>query len=71
MDTPSPQTSSQFTRENRSSAGSVVGTVIILALIILGALYFWGKRLEEARRVQNIQNFSNTSAVSVDVHVGH
>ena len=34
--------------------GSTVGTIIIIALIILGGLYFWGKRLEESKNV--IQN---------------
>ncbi len=38
--------------EAKSSVGSVVGTVIIIAVIILGALYFWGKRLEEARAIK-------------------
>jgi hypothetical protein len=35
--------------ENKSSIGSILGTIIILAIIILGALYFWGKRIEESR----------------------
>ena len=49
MDTPSPQQDLQISTENKSSVGGVVGTIIILAIIILGALYFWGKRIEESR----------------------
>ncbi|MBX4195909.1 hypothetical protein KW796_03095 [Candidatus Parcubacteria bacterium] len=29
---------------NENSAGPVIATVIILAVIILGGLYFWGER---------------------------
>lgn len=47
--------------QNKSSIGSIVGTIIIIALIILGGLYFWGKRMEEAKSVQNITN-ENTLA---------
>lgn len=36
--------------QNKSSIGSIIGTIIIIAVIILGGLYFWGKRIEEARQ---------------------
>lgn len=35
--------------ENKSSIGSIIGTIIVIAIIILGGLYFWGKRIDEAR----------------------
>lgn len=35
--------------ENKSSIGGIVSTIIIIALIILGGLYFWGKQIEESR----------------------
>ena len=35
--------------QNKSSIGSIIGTIIIISLIILGGLYFWGKRIEESR----------------------
>lgn len=41
-------------QENKSSIGSIIGTVIIIAIIILGGLYFWGKRVEETRAKQNL-----------------
>lgn len=33
--------------EKKSSVGAVIGTVIVILLLILGALYFWGARLNE------------------------
>lgn len=40
--------------ENKSSIGSIIGTIIIIALIILGGLYFWGKRIEESKNLQSL-----------------
>jgi len=31
----------------KSSAGPIIGTIIIIALLIVGALYFWGAHLNE------------------------
>lgn len=39
--------------ENKSSIGSIIGTVIVIAIIILGGLYFWGKRIDEAKIQQD------------------
>lgn len=33
-----------LTEHRESSAGPVIGTIIILAVIVLGGLYFWGQR---------------------------
>lgn len=41
-------------QQNKSSIGSIIGIIIIIAIIILGGLYFWGKRMEEARIKQNL-----------------
>lgn len=35
--------------QNKSGLGSILGIVIIISLIILGGLYFWGKRIEESK----------------------
>ena len=40
--------------QNQSSIGSIIGTIIIIAIIILGGLYFWGKRIEEAKLKQSL-----------------
>lgn len=36
-----------------SSIGSIIGTIIIIALIILGGLYFWGKQVEKSKSIQS------------------
>lgn len=33
----------------KSSIGSIIATIVIIALIIIGGLYFWGKRIETER----------------------
>ena len=40
--------------QNKSSIGSIIGTIIIIAIIILGGLYFWGKRIEESKLKQQL-----------------
>ncbi len=42
------------TMQNKSSIGSIIGTIVIIAIIILGGLYFWGKRVEEAKMRQSL-----------------
>ena len=39
---------------HKSGIGSIIGTIIIIAIIILGGLYFWGKRVEEAKLKQDL-----------------
>ena len=39
---------------NKSGIGSIIATIIIIAIIILGGLYFWGKRVEESQSAQNM-----------------
>lgn len=48
----------------KSSIGSIIGTIIIIAVIILGGLYFWGKRIEESKTTESLVN--ETSEPSVD-----
>lgn len=40
--------------QNKSSVGSIIGTIIIIAIIILGGLYFWGKRIEDNKIKQEL-----------------
>lgn len=58
MNTPSPAP--------ESSAGPVIATIIILAVIVLGGLYFWGQRSadmnpQETAPAQTVDN--TTSAI--------
>ncbi len=41
-------------QQNKSGVGPIIGTVVIIAIIILGGLYFWGKRIEEAKLKQSL-----------------
>lgn len=41
-------------QENKSSVGSIIGIIVIIAIIILGGLYFWGKRIEETKAKQDL-----------------
>ncbi len=45
----------------KSGIGSIIGTIIIIAIIILGGLYFWGKRIEESKAKQDLVTDGTTS----------
>ncbi len=52
--------------ENTPGVGSTIATIIIILLIILGGLYFWGKHVEENKITQGLQAESgNTSEANV------
>lgn len=48
---------------NKSGVGSIIGTIIIIAIIILGGLYFWGKRVEESKLKESL--VTNTTEPTV------
>ena len=53
--------------ESGSSAGPIIGAIVILAVIIFGALYLWGQREESQALNQeldtiNIQSDSDETA---------
>jgi uncharacterized protein HemX len=43
----------QINRGNEGSAGPVIGIIIILAVIVLGGLYFWGQRTNETAQEED------------------
>lgn len=45
----------------KSSIGSIIGTIVIIAIIILGGLYFWGKRVEENKVKENLVTETETT----------
>jgi len=63
------------TPNNESSAGPVIGTVIILAVIVLGGLYFWGQRAdsepamteEQVQEQVNMIQEQSTSDATADI----
>ncbi|MDO8565042.1 MAG: hypothetical protein Q7R67_00215 [bacterium] len=53
--------------QSGSSAGPIIGAIVILAVVIFGALYFWGQRSESQALNNeldtiNIQSESDTTA---------
>ena len=51
--------------ENKTGIGSIIGAIIIIALIVLGGLYFWGKRIEESKNTQEMTS-DNTQPSTQD-----
>jgi hypothetical protein len=39
--------------KNGSSAGPIIAVIVILAIIILGGLYFWGERSSDEATIEN------------------
>lgn len=39
--------------EKNGSAGPIIAVIIILALVILGGLYFWGERKDRGETINN------------------
>ena len=60
--------------ENGSSIGPIVGTIVILLIIVLGAFYFWGERKSSTPNVDNtVQDIKmqdksdDTSSIEADL----
>jgi len=51
--------------EKKAGVGSIVATILIIAVIVLGALYFWGKRMEESKATQELLNENNNDIETV------
>ena len=61
-----PSYTSNLPKENKSSIGSIIGTIIVIAIIILGGLYFWGKRIDEARMNRELVKDQGTTETVVE-----
>lgn len=54
-------------QDNGSSVGPVIGTIIILAVIVLGGFYFWNQResknavMDDAQVSQTVQDIKTQS----------
>lgn len=49
--------------QNKSGIGSIIGIIIIISIIILGGLYFWGKRIEESKLKEALVNGGNSQVM--------
>ena len=52
--------------ENKTSVGSIISAIIIIAVIVLGGLYFWGKRIEESKKAQDITTDTTQPTAQMD-----
>lgn len=56
--------------EKKSGIGPIIATIIIIAIIILGGLYFWGKRIETEKAnqalLQTESSVSEETAAAVE-----
>ncbi len=59
--TPVEQAPVSMTPEKSSTSG-IIGTIIIIALIILGGLYFWGKRISTQQETASLINQEQAAA---------
>ena len=69
MDEPNNMNMGTVERSNGSSAGPIIGIIVILAIIILGGLYFWRQRVnEEAYEAESEETMEaiNTQSESDD-----
>lgn len=50
------------------SMGSLIGIIVIIAIIILGGIYFWGKKnsAQNPTDTQSIENDLNSIDISTD-----
>jgi hypothetical protein len=52
--------------EQQKSYGAVVASIIIILVLIVGALYFWGKTLEQRAPVTPIQEIASSTPIVND-----
>ncbi len=50
--------------QNKSSVSSIIGIIVIIAIIVLGGLYFWGKRVEETKLVKTMTTEETSATTS-------
>jgi hypothetical protein len=49
--TKQPETEAPVSLKRETSWGAIVGIIIVVLVLIIGTLYFWGKELEEASQL--------------------
>lgn len=59
-----PDNTSQSPEEEKS-IGSLIGIIIIIAIIVIGGLYFWGKQINDAQTPEEIMNQPDPQAQSL------
>jgi len=52
--TPPPQSPTPEDQPEERSIGGLIGIIIIVAILVIGGLYFWGKQINDAQTAQEI-----------------
>ena len=60
----------QMNKENKGGMGGIIATIVIIALIILGGLYFWGKRMENQRVQENSEETAAVAEAMNTINIG-
>jgi len=61
----SPVASGGESPEKSKNVGAVIGVVIIIAILVVGAFYFWGKKIDEAGNPETILSEPDTTTESL------
>lgn len=48
----------------KGGVGALIGSIIIILILVLGALYFWGKEVNEKQKNLNQENATSSDNVS-------
>ena len=76
-----PQNNMSLSPESKSSTSTVIGVVVVIVVVILGALYFWNARGEDAmmdssdqttqeeavRTIESQSQSDDTSSIEADL----
>lgn len=49
----------ETTIRRNASWGAIISIIVILLMVIVGAFYAWGERLDQQRQIQVIEHSSN------------
>jgi len=62
METPAAPAPSPFEPKQNASYGALISIVIILAIVIVGAFYSWGQRIDQNGKVIELPEATTTDS---------
>ena len=57
------------TTPHESSWGPIIGIIVIIAIVVLGGIYFWGKNQEQSAPQDTMMETSQTSDASLEAEL--
>ena len=67
--TPAPTPAPQMPEEHKSSAGPIIGSIIIVLIIVLGGLYLYGDKVGLPSNQDQMQNTEEITADQISAQV--